>query len=60
MKEPFQKEVLAQSAFERHQLETTEMLNSIEVYAWVLYCNVREFRVMLQNLEDVRNQLASR
>lgn len=60
MFEPAQKEVLAQSAFERHQLEATEMLNGIEDYAWVLYCNVREFRVMLQNLEDVRDQLAHR
>lgn len=58
MFEPAQKEVLVQSAFERHQLEATEMLNSIEDYAWVLYCNVREFRIMMQNLEDVRDQLA--
>lgn len=60
MYEPFQKEVLAQSAFERHQLEATEMLNNVEDCAWVLYCNIREFRIMLQNLEDVRDQLAQR
>jgi len=35
MSEPSQKQVTAQSAFERKQLEATDVLNSIEGYAWV-------------------------
>lgn len=45
------KESSAQDAFEQRQSEATEMLDSIENGAWDLWCDIRDFRVMLQNLE---------
>ena len=60
MKDLFGQNIMAEYARERYELEATEMLNSIEDYAWFLYCNIREFRTILQNLEDVRDMLAKR